>query len=280
MPTSTTNFGLSKPLVNDPTDADLWGGFLNNDLDSIDGLFITALEWTPSMQTSTISITAPTIGSTSTGSAKNLYLCNATGGAFPANLPAASTCSGMVVAFKKTDASANVVTITANGSDKIDGVGTFSLNGQYSFLVISSDGVNWDIISTTPPAIQSASTTVAGILMTATSAIALAGTDAATALTAAAFSGNKLISANGYYKLPGGLVIQWGQTGGIPGVGSLPVLFPTAFPTTAFMVVFSDSTATSGFQASNYTSNLTTTGFTVHNQGNNGVQVYWLAIGN
>lgn len=36
MPTSTTNFGFQKPLVNDPTDEDLWGGYLNDDLDDID----------------------------------------------------------------------------------------------------------------------------------------------------------------------------------------------------------------------------------------------------
>ena len=36
MPTSTTNYGFQKPLVNDPTDEDLWGGYLNDDLDDID----------------------------------------------------------------------------------------------------------------------------------------------------------------------------------------------------------------------------------------------------
>lgn len=36
MPTTTTNFGLKKPLVNNPTDQDLWGGFLNDNFDTID----------------------------------------------------------------------------------------------------------------------------------------------------------------------------------------------------------------------------------------------------
>lgn len=36
MPTSTTNLGLSKPLVNNATDQDLWGGYLNTDLDTLD----------------------------------------------------------------------------------------------------------------------------------------------------------------------------------------------------------------------------------------------------
>lgn len=36
MPTFTTNYNLAKPLVNDATDQDLWGGELNDDMDIID----------------------------------------------------------------------------------------------------------------------------------------------------------------------------------------------------------------------------------------------------
>ena len=35
MPTTTTNFSLNKPLVNDPIDEDLWGGQLNTNMDKI-----------------------------------------------------------------------------------------------------------------------------------------------------------------------------------------------------------------------------------------------------
>jgi microcystin-dependent protein len=38
MPTLTTTYGLYKPLVNNPVDQDLWGGFLNTNMDSIDTL--------------------------------------------------------------------------------------------------------------------------------------------------------------------------------------------------------------------------------------------------
>jgi hypothetical protein len=38
MPTLTTNFSFNKPLVNDPVDEDLWGGQLNDNWDSIDGI--------------------------------------------------------------------------------------------------------------------------------------------------------------------------------------------------------------------------------------------------
>jgi len=36
MPDSTTNFSLNKPLVNNPTDADVWGGLLNDNADDLD----------------------------------------------------------------------------------------------------------------------------------------------------------------------------------------------------------------------------------------------------
>lgn len=152
MPTSTTNFGLSKPLVNDATDQDLWGGYLNTDLDSLDTLLLTCLNWTVSSQTSTITVTIPTSGSTTTGSARKLFLCNATSGAFAANLPAASTATNMVVSFKKTDSTANAITITPNGSDKIDGASSFALSAQYDWLTLVCDGTGWNVMSKVPPA--------------------------------------------------------------------------------------------------------------------------------
>jgi len=38
MPNTTTNFSFNKPLVNDAVDEDLWGGQLNDNWDSIDGI--------------------------------------------------------------------------------------------------------------------------------------------------------------------------------------------------------------------------------------------------
>lgn len=42
MPTSTTNLSLSKPLVNNATDADLWGGYLNTNFDTLDSQAVLA----------------------------------------------------------------------------------------------------------------------------------------------------------------------------------------------------------------------------------------------
>lgn len=164
MPNTTTNLGLLQPLVNNPTDQDLWGTYLNTNFGNLDAFLLTTLNWTSSSQTSTITVTIPTAGSVTTGSARLLYLCNATSGAFAANLPAASTAAGLTVAFKKTDASANAITITGNASDKIDGSGTYSLSSQYSYIVLVCDGAAWNIIAQTPPILAvSPLTTVLGV---------------------------------------------------------------------------------------------------------------------
>lgn len=43
MPSATTHYGLYKPLVNDPTDQDLWGGYLNTNMDTLDNAIYTGL---------------------------------------------------------------------------------------------------------------------------------------------------------------------------------------------------------------------------------------------
>ena len=45
MPNLTTNFSFNKPLVNNAVDEDLWGGQLNDNWDSIDGILPTDRDW-------------------------------------------------------------------------------------------------------------------------------------------------------------------------------------------------------------------------------------------
>lgn len=71
---------------------------------------------------------------------------NAVAGNMVYNLMA-STGSGFELLFKKTDASANTVTITPNGADTIDGAANYVLNVQYQTVRIrdAAAGV-WDIV--------------------------------------------------------------------------------------------------------------------------------------
>lgn len=71
---------------------------------------------------------------------------DATAGAFTVTLPtAASAGAGRKYLFKKTDTSANAVTIDGNGSETIDGALTTALAVKDSILQIYCDGTNWRV---------------------------------------------------------------------------------------------------------------------------------------
>jgi len=72
--------------------------------------------------------------------------CDASGGAFTVNLYASSGNTGRVLEIKKTDSSANAITVDGNASETIDGQTTKTLNYQYSAMKILCDGSNWHII--------------------------------------------------------------------------------------------------------------------------------------
>jgi hypothetical protein len=95
---------------------------------------------------STLTFQHVAVYSTFTAGSALTFLCDATSGAMSANLPAASGQNGRVYIFKKVDSSANAVTVTAAGSDKIDGAGTKVLTAQYSTVGLHCDGTAWWII--------------------------------------------------------------------------------------------------------------------------------------
>ena len=47
---------------------------------------------------------------------------------------------------KKTDSSANAVTIDGNGAETIDGATTQALAAQYDALEVVTDGVEWFVV--------------------------------------------------------------------------------------------------------------------------------------
>lgn len=159
MPTFTTNYALQKPLVNNATDQDLWGGELNDDLDNIDTLLRAGITIaTQSSQTTGFTATVSI-------SVRYLYPCNGTGGAFAATLPAASASgNGSTVFFKKTDSSVNAITITAAGADTIDGTATYAISNQYDVLGLVSNGVDAWALIIKPPVAPIVYPTITGFL--------------------------------------------------------------------------------------------------------------------
>lgn len=73
-------------------------------------------------------------------------IADASGGAFAVTLPLAAEVPGQTYRVKKTDASANAVTVTRAGTDLIDGAATYVLAIQYQSVTIQSTGWGWIIL--------------------------------------------------------------------------------------------------------------------------------------
>ena len=73
------------------------------------------------------------------------YLVNATAGAITVTLPTAAD-NGSYFIIKKTDATVNVVTLDAYSTETIDNSTTLTLNDQYNYVGIVSNGVNWVVV--------------------------------------------------------------------------------------------------------------------------------------
>lgn len=76
-----------------------------------------------------------------------VVLCDATGGAFTVTLPAAASSTNIQVTLKKTDVSANAVTIDGDGAETIDGAATQSLATQWKTKTLVCNGTAWFILS-------------------------------------------------------------------------------------------------------------------------------------
>ena len=134
---------------------------------------------------------------------------------------------------------------------------------------------------------RTATETLAGLIEIATAAEAQALASAVVALTPArladAFKGaNQSLSVNGYQKLPGGLIIQWGITSrGSP----YAITFPVAFPNACIAIAGGHAAYTGAAGLAVFgVQNLTATGFTasVRDQVGNYVSfggTMWIAIG-
>jgi hypothetical protein len=76
----------------------------------------------------------------------DIVLCDATTGALNLRLPQASGRSGFIYRIKKTDASANAVTVLANAAETIDGAASVVLSSQNDFVVVVSDDSSWWVV--------------------------------------------------------------------------------------------------------------------------------------
>ena len=82
-----------------------------------------------------------------TADKKGFILCDCTSNPITVNLPAAANYSGMSYSISKTDATANAVTVTANGAELIDGSATYSLSILNYYVTVFSTGTGWKVVS-------------------------------------------------------------------------------------------------------------------------------------
>lgn len=83
---------------------------------------------------------------TTLNSAHGTVIVDASGGNKVITLPTASGISGKVYRVQKSEASANTVTITPFGSEKINGDASVVIQYKNSAISVQSNGTNWIII--------------------------------------------------------------------------------------------------------------------------------------
>lgn len=127
-----------------------------------------------------------------------------------------------------------------------------------------------------------ASESAIGLVELASAAEILAGTSTTLAMTPGAFAANGVVADNSYYRLPGGLLLQWGSFATASGSGNIAHSFPTSFAN-VWVVLPVGSSATSGSSVRIIPGSISTTGFSVrYDSGTSGIAgtCYYLAIGN
>lgn len=123
-----------------------------------------------------------------------------------------------------------------------------------------------------------ATETRSGLVELATAAETIAGIDATRAVTPAGLGmAARSLSTNGYQRLPGGLIIQWGNVAGAPGGGAQTTLtLPTTFTTTMLTgVVSANSTTSTNITVLTFTKS----SFVVVNHAPGPVNIFFIAMG-
>lgn len=168
MATQTPNFGFSLSAVNSPTDEDIWGDELNDNFTSLDSLLKAATNDVTNALTASTTLTAT--------SQNELVLCNAASASFTVTLLAAAIAgNGFKVAFKKTDSSANTITVQANAAELIDRSNTYIISTQDNAIVMISDGTQWWLTVVPAAAIANATSSTFGIVKPDNTTITISG---------------------------------------------------------------------------------------------------------
>lgn len=136
-----------------------------------------------------------------------------------------------------------------------------------------------NIVANSATSAPSASETVQGIVELATAAETLAGASQTLAVTPYAIANLGSSLANtGYYKLPGGLIVQWGF-GLMASSTTTTFTFPLTFPTSCFSVVVSNRENSAYTRSAIHVTNYSSSSVTVYSADTSGHYCHYIAIG-
>lgn len=272
---STTNFNFNLPTVASAIDADLWGTQLNANWTSLDSILVSTSANNTFTGNNTFSGTSGFSGAVSMTSTTAPII---NPGAQTADLFTRSTNNSGIVSQHSFDgqnsAAANVtygrittaiVDNTAGSEDSTVNIQAQNAGSLSAGIAISGAG-------------DCAFTTVSGGVV-ADAAKTLTGTVTNEVLTPGGFAGNKNLAAKGFYKLPGGLIIQWGKESAIADAATPTVTFDTAFSSSVFSITHSQTNTSGGNTGRIGFSSITTTNFVITNVSGVTTDVFWMAIG-
>lgn len=111
------------------------------------GNVTTALGYTPISPAGAVvaPIRIVTAGAATVSATDYCILCNATSGAITVALPPASA-NGRILVVKKTDGTANTVTIDPDAAETIDGAATLVISTQWTAITMIANNATWRII--------------------------------------------------------------------------------------------------------------------------------------
>lgn len=164
-------------------------------------------------------------------------------------------------------ANSTINSISVNTTNITTNTGSFTANGNMSVNGTFSVTGNSTLTGNTTVA---ASLTVANVLTVTNSAIFVTNS-----VTMGAYSATATQFANGYSRLPNGLLLQWGTVAANQTVGS--VTFPAAFSPVFSMTVSANDKSTTCMAAVTALTNTTATVLLSSNVSTR--TVYWQAIG-
>jgi hypothetical protein len=135
---------------------------------------------------------------------------------------------GGIQVYGSTASGASGVIIFSTGTGATNSqVGSFAANGTFN---VSNNATIGGTLGVAGAATFSSSVSAASLAGTALASAAqtLTGSSTTQAITPSGFAGNSSLGTNGYYKLPGGLIIQWGYLASAASTGTA-ITFPVTF---------------------------------------------------